>query len=186
MSEPTNRITAKSDISLAWKSFAEILTTVLAKLKEGEYLCLAVNDSDLYIRFSVEWEFGMRVETTSNLFLEESEQLTAKQIADLLSAGWASPNWTPDDAIDENDKELCPNYFKDFSAPISFDTAAYLAVHAFEQTLQINKPNQLVYFAFDIDEVRLEFPEFGLKFEDIDEEDVDLAEFEVSTGYTVH
>jgi len=157
------------ELSPEWETFAQALAAVLAKLNEDDFLCLAVIDSDLYLRFSLEWEFGMRVETTSNLFLDEREQLSTDQIADLMSAGWSSPNWTPDELIDD-ESELCPNYFIDLNPPISFQNVASLAVNTFAETLRVGSPKQLVYFAFDAEEAPLAFPGLGLAFEEFDED----------------
>lgn len=55
-------------------------------------MCLSVNGSDRYVMFSLEWAFGMRVETTSNTFLGEQEQLDDKQIARLIGALLAEQN----------------------------------------------------------------------------------------------
>ena len=156
-------------LSAVWVIFAQTLAAVLAKLKDDDYLCLTVQDSDRYVRFSFEYDFGMRVETSSNLFLDEDEQLTAQQIVSLIASGWTPPNWTPDDPIlDEN--EECPNYFLDFDFPISFDAAASLAVFTFAEILGIANPQQLEYFAFDGEEEAIELPELGLKAEELEED----------------
>lgn len=143
-------------------------------------MCLSVNGSDRYVMFSLEWAFGMRVETTSNTFLGEQEQLDDKQIARLIAAGWGTPTWSPDDpmpdflmndvVIPDDDTDPCPNYFLDLTSPVSFEAVASLAVCTFTEVLGVDHPELLEYFAFDQDDVPIEFPELGLKFEELDED----------------
>ena len=179
-----NTPTHSNEHSEAWVSFAQKLVTVLAKLNEDEFMCLSIIGSDRYVRFSLEWEFGMRVETTSNTFLDMQEQLNDKRIASLIAAGWNIPTWTPADPIDllmndvvipEDDADPCPNYFKDFNSPVAFDAVASLAVRTFTDVLGIDNPALLEYFAFDQDDEPIEFPELGLKFDEREVEDEDLS-----------
>lgn len=172
-----------SEHAEAWKAFAQKLATVLAKLQEDEFMCLSVRDSDRYVRFSLEWEFGMRVETTSNIFLDKREHLADKQIASLIAAGWNPPTWTPDDplpddlmtAMPEDDADPCPNYFMDLTAPVAFEAVANLAIRTFTEILGLDNPALLEYFAFDEDDDPIEFPELGLKFDERELEDKDLS-----------
>lgn len=180
MTHPTKSTpTPISGLSEAWSTFAQTLVTVLAKLQGDEFICLSVKDSDRYVRFSLEYEFGMRVETTSNTFLDEQEHLTDSQIANLIAAGWNPPTWSPADPVNllmddveipEGDADPCPNYFVDLTSPVSFDAVAALAVRTFTEVLGVEHPALLEYFAFDRDDVPIEFPELGLKFEELDED----------------
>ena len=171
--------TSSSGLSKPWTSFAHKLATVLAKLNQDEFLCLSVKGSDKYVRFSLEWAFGMRVETTSNFFLGEQEQLNEKQIASMIAAGWNAPTWTPEDLmpdilnadvfVPDSDKDICPNYFVDLNSPVAFDTVADLTAHTFANILRVHSPKKLEYFAYDDNDEPIEFPELGLKFEEQEE-----------------
>lgn len=176
--------THSSELSEDWASFAQKLATVLAKLNEDEFMCLSVNGSDRYVRFSLEWTFGMRVETTSNIFLEEQDKLDGKQVASLIAADWNPPTWTPADPVDllmndvvipEDDADPCPNYFMDLTSPVALDAVASLAVRTFTDVLGIDNPALLEYFAFDQDDEPIEFPELGLKFDERELENEDLS-----------
>lgn len=171
--------------SEAWASLAQKLSNALATLEDNEFMCLSVNGSDRYVRFSLEWIFGMRVETTSNIFLDKQEQLDDKQVANLIAAGWNPPTWSPTDPVDllmndvvipDDETDPCPNYFKDFNSPVSFDAVAALAVHTFTEVLGVDQPALLEYFAYDQDDEPIEFPDFGLKFDEREMEDDDLSQ----------
>ena len=173
-----------SEHSKAWATFAQTLAAVLAKLQEDEFMCLSVSGSDRYVRFSLEWEFGMRVETTSNTFLDKHEHLDDKQIASLIAAGWNPPTWSPADPVDlfmndvaipEDDADPCPNYYMDLISPVAFDAVAALAVRTFTEVLGVDQPALLEYFAFDEDDDPIEFPELGLKFDEQEMADEDLS-----------
>ena len=150
-----------------WLAFSEALTAVLAKLKDDDYLCLSVEGSERYVRFSLEWEFGMRLETTSNFFLDKEDRLDTRQINSLIAGGWNAPNWNPDEQIDDEEADLCPNYFMDLNSPIELEAVATLAVRVLAEVLLVPSPQQLQYFAFDGEELAIEFPELGIKMEDL-------------------
>lgn len=173
-----------SEHSGAWSAFAQKLGAVLAKLQEDELMCLSVKGSDRYVRFSLEFEFGMRVETTSNTFLDKQEHLDDKQIDSLIAAGWNPPTWSPAAPVDilmngvvipEDDADPCPNYFMDLTSPVAFEAVASLAVRTFTKILGVNNPALLEYFAFDQDDEPIQFHELGLKFDERKLEDEDLS-----------
>jgi len=159
-------------LSNPWTTFAHKLATMLAKLNQDEFLCLSVRDSDRYVRFSCEWKFGMRVDTTCNAFLDEQEHLDEQQIASLLAAGWNAPTLTPDDLLPDDltsddwfpdeDTDTCPNYFVDLNSPIAFDTVSDLTVHTFAHILRVPSPKRLEYYAYNEEDEPIEFPELGL------------------------
>ena len=185
MSKPTqNKPSQTGCLSKPWTAFAHKLATALAKLEQDEFLCLSVKGSEKYVQFSLEWVFGMRVDTTSNICLPEKERLNEQQIASLIAAGWCAPTWSPDEPmpdlpltdvlLPDNDKDLCPNYFVDLNLPVAFDTVADLAVHTFANILRVASPKQLEYYAYDDNDEPIEFPELGLKFGEQEEGGGDL------------
>jgi hypothetical protein len=199
MTKPAkNKPAQTSEPSHAWKAFAQKLAIVLTKLNEDEFMCLSVKGSDRYVRFSLEWVFGIRVETTSNAFLGEHEQLDEKQIASLIAGGWSVPTWNPnvpfpdfmiaDVPISDDETDPCPNYFVDLNHPVSFDAVASLTVRTFTEILGVAHPELLEYFAFDEDEVPIEFPELGLDFEELvavgDDQDLSRQLQETIRGIT--
>ena len=170
-------------LSKPWITFAHKLAMVLAKLKQDEFLCLSVKDSDRYIRFSLEWEFGMQMDTTSNSFLGEHEHLDKKQIASLIAAGWNAPTWNPSDELPDDlmfdglfpdDKDICPNYFVNLNSPIAFDTVADLTVHTFAEILRVSSPKRLEYYAYDENDEAIELSELGLLFAKVEDDGDEL------------
>ena len=171
MTKPTqNKLPASGGLSAAWIIFSQTLATALAKLEDDGYMCLTVQDSERYVRFSLEYDFGMRIETSSNILLDEDDQLTAHQVVSLIAAGWNPPNWSPDDPLLDEDNE-CPNYFLDFNSPVSFDAVATLTVRTFAEILGVTSPQELVYFAFDCEEEPIDLPELGIKVDELELDD---------------
>ena len=153
-----------------WKNFAQKLAGILAELEENDYLCLTIKRSGLYVRFSLEGKSEMRVEATSNIFLDEQEQMDEEQIASMIASGWGVPTVTLEDLIDFDDSGGSPNFFLDLNSPVPFETVANLVVHTFAEILRVPTTGELEYYACDEEDVPLEFPELGLKFEDLEEE----------------
>ena len=153
-------------LSVDWVPFAQKLATALEKLEEDQFLILPVKRSRKYIQFSVQGSFGMRVETTSNSYLNKKEQLNEQQISILIDAGWQAPTNAPKDSTTEKDPDGSPNYFIQFPAPVSFNEVANLTVRTFAEVLRVPHPGRLQYFAFDQEAGNIELPELGLKLED--------------------
>ncbi len=156
-----------------WATFVQRLAAVLAKLKEDDYLCLSIKGSDRYVRFFMEGEFGMLAETSSNVFLEEQEKLDNDQLTSLVSAGWCAPTVTLDDLIDDDEPDGSPNFFLNFNSPVSFDAVATLTARTLSEILGVPSLEQLEYYACNEEDELIEFPELGLKLEEM-EEDGDL------------
>jgi hypothetical protein len=166
-----NKSTPSNGLSDAWETFAQKLATVLERLNKDDYMCLLVKRSERYVRFSME-EAGMRVEITSNLFLEKQEKLEEQQISSLIAAGWIAPTWKPGDPMSNDDAKGCPNFFIDLTLPVSFNAVASMTVHTLAGILHVPNPRHLEYFAFDKTEVPLEFPELGLTLAEIEKNGV--------------
>jgi hypothetical protein len=164
MTQPAeNKPTPSTYLSVAWPPFAQKLTAILEKMEEDQFLILSVKRSNRYIQFSAQGAFGIRVETTSNSYLTKQEQLNERQIADLIENGWHAPTGSPTDSMPEGDPDGSPNYFVEFSVPVSFESLANLTVLTFAEILRVPHPGNLEYEAFDDEGGTIALPELGLK-----------------------
>lgn len=150
-------------IASAWTPFVENLATVLEGLQEDQFLVISVKESNSYVQFAAQGAHGLRLETTSNHYLDKTERLTEEQIAMLTSIGWKLPTNCPEEATPENDPEGSPNFSIDYSLPVPFKKVADLVVKTFSEILRIPHPGHLEYLAFDTDDNSLVYPAFGLK-----------------------
>lgn len=151
---------------MAWAPFAKKLAATLEQLVEDQYLVLLVKKSNRFIQFASQGSFGIRIETTSNHYLTKQEKLDERQIAALIKAGWQAPSGKSDEATPENDPDGSPNFFAEFSEPVSFETLAALTVRTFAEILRVPHPGFLQYEAFDDTEgewAAMTLPELGLK-----------------------
>ena len=151
---------------MAWAPFAKKLAATLEQLVEDQYLVLLVKKSNRFIQFASQGSFGIRIETTSNHYLTKQEKLDERQIAALIKAGWQAPSGKSDEATPENDPDGSPNFFAEFSEPVSFETLADLTVRTFAEILRVPHPGFLQYEAFDDTEgewAAMALPELGLK-----------------------
>jgi hypothetical protein len=158
--------TPSSNVSVAWPTFAQKLAAALETLAEDQYLVLSVKQSNRFIQFAAQGSFGIRVETTSNNYLTKQEKLDERQIAALIKAGWLAPTGTPASSTPEGDPDGSPNFFVEFSAPVSFEALANLTVRTFAEILRVPHPGFLQYEAFDDTEgewAAMALPELGLK-----------------------
>ena len=165
-SSAKNKPTPASYVSVAWPPFAQKLAAALETLAEDQYLVLSVKQSNRFIQFASQGSFGIRVETTSNNYLTKQEKLDERQIAALIKAGWHAPTGTPASSTPEGDPDGSPNYFVEFSAPVSFEAVANLTVRTFAEILRVPHPGFLQYEAFDDTEgewAAMALPELGLK-----------------------
>jgi len=160
----TNENSASTSyLSVAWPPFAQKLAAALEKLEEDQFLILSVKRSNRFVQFAAQGSFGMRVETTSNSYLAKPEQLNERQISTLIDAGWHDPTGTPSESTPEHDPDGSPNFFVEFSAPISFEAVANLTVRTLAEILRVPYPGALQYEAFDEGGNAIALPELGLK-----------------------
>lgn len=136
---------------------------MLGKLQEDQYLIVSVKDSNRFVQFAGQGSFGMRVETTSNSYLAKPEQLNKRQIATLIDSGWKDPTGKPDDSTPQNDPDGSPNFFVEFTVPVSFKSVADLTVLTFAEILRVPYPGSLQYQAFEKGGEVIALPELGLK-----------------------
>jgi hypothetical protein len=151
-----------SCVPSVWTAFAENLAQVLAGLQEDQYLILVAKQSNRYIQFAGQGLHGLRMETTSNHYLEKSEQLSEHQIAMLVDNGWNNPT-RPPETLPEDDPEGSPNFFIDHPLPVAYKSVVDLVIKTFDTFLRVTHPAWLEYDAFDSDRNSLAFPTLGVK-----------------------
>jgi hypothetical protein len=146
-----------------WPEFMNRLSTVLSRLDEDQYLVINVKKSNRYVQFAGQGSYGLRVETTSNHFLDKEERLDRKQVAALKAMGWQPPTGKPKQAVPRKDPDGSPNFFAEFEAPIEGEKVANLAIETLVAILGVPHPGMLEYEAFDSAGSSLEFRQLGLK-----------------------
>ncbi len=149
--------------SPVWSGFAGRLASVLQALQEDQFLVVSAKKSSLYVQLACQGFYGLRMETTSNQYLSETEQLTDMQINMLADLGWNRPAEEEEDEVRDKPPEGSPNFHIDFSTPVSFDGAAELAVKTLSLVHRIPHPGYLEYEAFDSDGNSIPIPDLGLK-----------------------
>lgn len=163
------------NVSAGWLSFAENLTAVLAKLKKDQYLILSVKESNRFVQFAAQGSSGMRVEATSNAYLSKPEKLKKRQITALHKRGWNDPTGSPDESTPEKDPEGSPNFFIEFTDPVSFGEVAKLAVYTLAEILDVPDPEALQYEAFTAKGKEIALPKLGLPKKANEDDDAKFA-----------
>lgn len=150
-------------LSEAWIPFAERLAQTISKLEEDSFLIVTKKNTNQFVQIVCQGSFGTRLETISNFFRDEANQLTEEQIAKLLQIGWlppsgdqvyGSPAFVPDGS---------PNFYYDFPTPVDFAALAAMAVQTFVEILQISHPGFLEYECFDGAGNSISLPDLGLQ-----------------------
>lgn len=162
-----NLATINSDASfnkleLVWQTFKQSLSDSLEKMDAGQFLILSVKHSSLFIQFASQGNSGIRVEVTSNHFLDTHEQLKIEQVASLIEIGWIAPSNSPALSTPHLDPEGSPNYFAEFPVPINFGQVANFAVRTASVILGVQHPANLTYKAFNTTGNEIYLPNLGL------------------------
>ncbi len=155
--------TDEQNVAVEWPAFAKKLTTVLRTLKDDEFLILSEKGTNHFVQFSEQGEDGMRVETTSNAYLQGAERLNSMQVAALKKAGWLPPTGNPSEATHDKDPDGSPNFFVQFPARRSCKTVVDLAVHTLTDILHVLHPGWLEYEAFNDEGTPIDLPSLGLQ-----------------------
>jgi len=134
---------------------------VLGALEEDEYLIVSLKGSNRFVQFAGQGAHGMRVETVSNFYLPENEQLGEVQHDLLLKLGWNAPCNLPDQFGHE--PVGSPNYFLDLPPPLDLERIASLAVNTLLGPLDADHPLDLEYLAFAESGESIRFPSLGLR-----------------------
>lgn len=149
--------------SVAWEPFSEKLAAVIANLEEDQFLILSKKGSIESIQFAGQGSFGLRLETTSNYFRDQVNQLTEQQVSSLTDLGWNPPTRNPAISTPESDPDGSPNYYIDISLPLNCRDVADLTVSTFSEILSVPHPGFLEFDAFDADGNSVPLPTLGLK-----------------------
>lgn len=184
MTKVSKKIAPSINQANAWKLFERKLELLLANLNENSYLIISIKQSNQLIQFVAQGSYGTRVETISNHFLFEEEQLDSKQIASLIKIGWHSPTGTPEEATPEDDPDGSPNFFVDYPANTDFSEHAGLAVQTFAKILRVQHPRFLQIKAFDANGTKLNLKKLGLQVAPPVEQEAELKEGETLVLYT--
>lgn len=150
-------------LSSAWVPFVHRLAQALEKLLEDQYLIITKKGTNEFIQFASQGFYGLRVETISNHYRDEANQLSDVQIANLLDIGWSAPTNNPDKSTPAADPDGSPNFFAEFPLPLYVIEIAQMAVKTFTEVLNLNHPAFLEYEAFSSDGNSLPIPQLGLK-----------------------
>ncbi len=145
--DPTEGLTRNQKrLYEAWTDFGWRLMQVLGALGEDEYLIISRKGSNRFVQFAGQGAHGMRVETVSNYYLPENEQLGEVQHDLLLKLGWNAPCNLPDEFGHE--PVGSPNYFLDLPPPLNLERIASLAVSTLLGPLDADHPLDLEYRSF--------------------------------------
>ena len=144
-----------------WTDFGGRLIQVLGALEEDEYLIIGIKRSNRFVQFAGQGAHGMRVETVSNFYLPEAQQLGEAQHDALLKLGWNAPCNLPDEFGHE--PVGSPNYFLDLPQPVDFRHVAALAISTLLGPLDADHPLDLEYRSFAESGESIRFPTLGLR-----------------------
>lgn len=150
-------------VSGDWSPFAQNLEGVLVSLSEDQYLILSAKRGNRFLQFSCQGDWGMRVEVSSNHFLEGKDRLSRKETAWLRAHGWNAPTGTPKKATPDKDPDGSPNYFVDFPANMAVSELVTLVIETLIRGLGVPYPGALTYESFDSESGPLIFKTLGLK-----------------------
>lgn len=146
----------------AWKGFTTRLEMVLADLEEDDFLILSSKRANSYIQFAAQGAYGMRVEATSNAFLDEEHQLSSSDQERLFTFGWQAPTYLKAKGTKEP-ADGAPNYFIDIAAPLPHHAIAVIAADTLRQVYNVQHPGELEYRSFNMDKTKIRHPTLGLK-----------------------
>ena len=144
----------------AWSSLASSLAVCLAALEEDECLVISYKRANYYVQFAGLGSFGMRMEATSNSFIEPEASLIDDQYQVMTSLGWQRATVLP---AEPGDPDGSPNFFIDVRAPVNVTALGQLAATTLRRVYGITHPGMLQYFAIGDGESSIRFPTLGLK-----------------------
>ena len=114
--------------STDWDAFEARLAKTLSELEEDQHMELCLKHSNRYVQFMAQGSYGLRMETTSNAYLDKKEQYNRTERARMLNLGWSAPTGAPARATPENDPDGSPNFFIQWEVPLDCVKVAALAV----------------------------------------------------------
>lgn len=147
----------------AWSSLASSLTVCLAALEEDECLVISYKRANYFVQFAGLGSFGMRMEASSNSFIEPEATLIDDQYEVMASLGWQRATVLPAAPGEAEGGEGSPNFFIDVGAPVNVTALGQLAVTTLRRVYGVAHPGMLQYFAFGDGPSSIRFPTLGLK-----------------------
>jgi hypothetical protein len=153
-------MTIRQRMQTEWQQFSDRLAEVLQRLSLGQFLILTVRESGSFVQVISEGDNGCRIETTSNYYRSDAEQLSERQIAMLGKLGWQPP--TSPDSNPSSDPFGSPNFYLDVPNPVDADQVAHFIVQTLTEVLGATSPSQLTYEADDGQGQPLSLPLLGL------------------------
>ena len=175
-----NAVEGSAYVSPAWTEFAQKLALVLRGLVEDQFLIVTKKNSNICIQFVCEGSYGLRLETTSNYYRNNEEQLSDQDIESLSSLGWGLPTNDPD-VPNVADVDGSPNHFLDAPMPLNCVALAELAVRTFIEVLRIPHPGFLQYTSSDGNGDSVPLPQLGLKLEIESDPSINLPQHLLTT-----
>ena len=141
-----------------WSAFENMLALTLAQMDVDQYLILNLRaKKDYYVQFALQGPFGIRMETVSNNFLPEWEQLDEHDLSLLGQLGWIAPTGIKGKVGDGS-----PNFFRDWQLPVPYQEISELTVRTLREVLDVRHPGFLSYRAFAKDESVIILPNLGV------------------------
>ena len=146
----------------AWSTLASSLAVCLAALEEDECLVISYKRANYFVQFAALGNFGMRMEASSNSFIEPDASLIDDQYQVMTSLGWQRATVLPTEPDDPEGTEGSPNFFIDVGVPVNETALGQLAVTTLRRVYGITHPGMLQYFAFGDGGSSIRFPTLGL------------------------
>ena len=147
----------------AWNSMASSLTVCLDALEEDECLVISYKRANYFVQFAGLGSFGMRMEASSNSFIEPEASLIDDQYQVMASLGWQRATELPAAPGVPDGTDGSPNFFIDVGAPVNVTALGQLAGTTLRRVYGITHPGMLQYFAFGDGPSSIRFPTLGLK-----------------------
>lgn len=145
-------------------SFSERLISTLQNLEAGQWLVLQkANSQSEWIQFVCQGKAGFRLETKSNWFRGDDEQLSTEQTDGLLLRGWLPPTGSDQESDPISDPHGSPNFFVQLPVKLSQKKLSSLVAQTFIDVLAVNEPDGLMYEAFESSGTPLYIADLGLK-----------------------
>ena len=151
-------------LSKEWELLGKRLALVIADLEEDDYLIISEKERNIYVQFSAQGYYGMRMEAVGNEFLDRADRLTRDVQRTLRLLGWRMPTYKRAKVDSEPPVGSC-NYYIDADKPVSFSQLAAVAVQTLQQVYCTRHPGALQYRALGPDGYSIRFPTLGLKKE---------------------
>ncbi len=149
-------------LSKEWKLLGDRLALAIADLDEDEYLIVGEKTRNVYVQFSAQGFFGMRMEAVSNEFLEQDDKLSKEELRSLRSLGWRPPTYVRSKVAQEPPVGSC-NYYLDADNPVPYKKMASIAMETLQNVYRTRHPTALQYKAFSSTGYLIRFPTLGLK-----------------------